>query len=595
MLVKSFIPDVLQHYLDANMRLSSAYCKYNPSIPEYLHNRPPHFLKCCLENRYASAIYKQDDIPPVNLKKGTFNVKSESNVGKKHFIDFREPSCTCNIWHTTHFPCKHFFAVFSFYDEWDFESLPEDYRNSVFITLNNEPLALPQDTTPEELEEANTSSWSTIKRDVVLQKSLSSDNKKYIHDIPHEEKVKFETTSNKSSKRLRKILQEQLGQIHSMTFLIDNETTLQEAVQKAESLKQFLEQNFPTENGLPLRLSPVKKKLKVTETKYHQIFHKALPPRRRKTKKSTPFTIDLTNVGDEMAQVSTNVQNQENEKRNSSSVDVSAEHKANPLDCLLNASLNGIKLGDQMLELGPNKVTLQDLWTLIPPNEMTKYAATLIENKTVAPGWLSDTVINAFLWKLSCEYPGVLPAESYVCQLVQRGSSTRQLWADQNFMAIDTIIFPLNRSGSHWTLLVIDKQKEMVYYLDPMEGHVEEVISEATRVELSQFIKSICALVDLKSGWNTSTWSIIQPSHYVQEDGFNCGIIICLFAEYLSQNLDINAKFDMRKVRQHMTSTIMGSCYDDIYERNSLVCKICKMVKTGRDVIHVGSTFMQVV
>lgn len=45
-----------------------------------------------------------------------------------------------------------------------------------------------------------------------------------------------------------------------------------------------------------------------------------------------------------------------------------------------------------MLEFGPSKVTLQDLWTLIPPNEMTKYAATLIENKTVAPGWLSDTV-----------------------------------------------------------------------------------------------------------------------------------------------------------------------------------------------------------
>ncbi|XP_046847127.1 uncharacterized protein LOC124440740 [Xenia sp. Carnegie-2017] len=241
-----------------------------------------------------------------------------------------------------------------------------------------------------------------------------------------------------------------------------------------------------------------------------------------------------------------------------------------------------------MLEFGPNKVTLQDLWTLIPPNEITKYAATLIENKTVAPGWLSDTVINAFLWKLSCEYPGVLPAESYVCQLVQRGYSTCRLWADQNFMAIDKIIFPLNMSGNHWTLLVIDKQKEMVYYLDPMEGHVEEVISEATRVELSQFIKSICALVDLKSGWSTSTWPIIQPSHYVQEDGFNCGIIICLFAEYLSQNLDINAKFDMRKVRQHVTSTIMGSCYDDIYERNNLVCKICK-IDDGEDWLECNS------
>ena len=52
---------------------------------------------------------------------------------------------------------------------------------------------------------------------------------------------------------------------------------------------------------------------------------------------------------------------------------------------LLKASLNGIELGDQILEFRPNKAILQDIWTLIPPNEITKYAATLIENKTVAP------------------------------------------------------------------------------------------------------------------------------------------------------------------------------------------------------------------
>lgn len=47
------------------------------------------------------------------------------------------PSCTCEAWLKTHFPCKHFFAVFNAYEEWDFSRLPYTYLNNVFIALDN--------------------------------------------------------------------------------------------------------------------------------------------------------------------------------------------------------------------------------------------------------------------------------------------------------------------------------------------------------------------------------------------------------------------------------------------------------------------------
>ena len=44
------------------------------------------------------------------------------------------------MWQKSQYPCKHFFAVFKGYREWDFNVLPEDYKTSVFITLDTEYL-----------------------------------------------------------------------------------------------------------------------------------------------------------------------------------------------------------------------------------------------------------------------------------------------------------------------------------------------------------------------------------------------------------------------------------------------------------------------
>ena len=105
-------------------------------VPLYLYNRPPQFVKHCLKRYFQAGEYQDGDVSPVNVQKGEFHVKSSSKSNQKHLIQLRIPTCTCAAWQKSQHPCKHFFAVFLAYQEWDFSSLPEDYKNSVFITLD---------------------------------------------------------------------------------------------------------------------------------------------------------------------------------------------------------------------------------------------------------------------------------------------------------------------------------------------------------------------------------------------------------------------------------------------------------------------------
>ena len=67
-------------------------------------------------------------------------MKSSSRSKQKHLVQLKIPSCTWEGWQKSQYPCKHFFAVFKGYREWDFNALPEDYKTSVFITLETEYL-----------------------------------------------------------------------------------------------------------------------------------------------------------------------------------------------------------------------------------------------------------------------------------------------------------------------------------------------------------------------------------------------------------------------------------------------------------------------
>ncbi len=75
MLVESFLPDSYQHYMDSNFKQSSAYRRYNESVPYYLRNCPSHFIKHCMKSSFAAREFRDKDVECINNNDGKFCVR----------------------------------------------------------------------------------------------------------------------------------------------------------------------------------------------------------------------------------------------------------------------------------------------------------------------------------------------------------------------------------------------------------------------------------------------------------------------------------------------------------------------------------------
>jgi hypothetical protein len=290
-IVESFIPDSYQQYMQSNLMYSSSYRRYNQNVPAYLRDRPPQFVKHCLKSRYAAAEYQCSDISTVNFQKGEFNVRSKTNPKEKHLVNLTTPECSCQAWKKTQYPCKHFFAIFSANVEWSFNSLPVTYKNSVFITLDNEHIKINNGNA-----DANILDRGNIKDDkeVDLLKNLYSSPPLSSDSNPKESNspsLSEENPPHQDNTKLRKVLHEKLDALKNLSFLIDTEDDLQMAIEAIEDIHHKLSTSCPKQNGIPLRSSPVKKKLKINKTEYHQVFHKSLPKRKKWKRRSSQVKI----------------------------------------------------------------------------------------------------------------------------------------------------------------------------------------------------------------------------------------------------------------------------------------------------------------
>ena len=300
MIVESFIPDSYQHYLDTNLQLSGSYREFKRDIPEYLHNRPPHFVRHCLRSQFEATEFAENDVKCVNFEKGEFLVRSSTNSTKLYAVKLSEPSCKCDSWRKTHFPCKHIFAVFNCFEEWNFHSLPHSYRNSVFITLDtghfdqlspeapSEPCTVDEgdDCSSEGIEETTIPSLSSDEDETTAKSDTTSSQPQHVGN---------KQPSKSNNTKLRKRLQERIDVLRSATFVVDDSAVLENALAMVQALLKELQESSSVENGLPLRQSPAKKKLKITQVEYHKVKHTTLPARRRhkKRRKDRGVVVDL--------------------------------------------------------------------------------------------------------------------------------------------------------------------------------------------------------------------------------------------------------------------------------------------------------------
>ena len=290
MIVCSFLPDSYQTYLSANLRLSGSYRKYNAIVPDYLQNRPPNFVKHCLKSKFTAQEIQENDITCLNDHQGKFLVKSSGNKKLCYQVQFSVPSCTCESWRQSTFPCKHFFVVFKFFSKWQFSSLPLAYQKSVFITLDTDGLLINSPTT-----NANSlpSSKNTEDPPTILDTTpeRSTPESQTPQSLP-------ESTANNSTPsvepatlaKLKRQLQDKISELKNVSFLVEDLEMLQTAITVVDNLQVALRATCPRVDGLFLRTSPEKKKLKITSTYHHKVFHKKLSLRKKRKNKMVSET-----------------------------------------------------------------------------------------------------------------------------------------------------------------------------------------------------------------------------------------------------------------------------------------------------------------
>lgn len=137
LMVDDVFPDLLKKYVQMNSALHSNYKLYNEEIPAFLQNRPRKFIEHVYQ-RYATArsVYSLNSI---FFEGDKVKVRSETNPLEFHEVNFVKPFCSCEDFWRFRLPCKHFCAVFLYLPQvLSFKDLPIEYRNSPYITINQD-------------------------------------------------------------------------------------------------------------------------------------------------------------------------------------------------------------------------------------------------------------------------------------------------------------------------------------------------------------------------------------------------------------------------------------------------------------------------
>ncbi|KAL1465935.1 hypothetical protein MTO96_043041 [Rhipicephalus appendiculatus] len=91
--------------------------------------------KHIMERLTRASDYRSEDVE-VGGEGGTFRVRSVTQGGGFHEVNFSDPSCTCFDFKSK-LSCKHFAAVFLLVDGWGFSRLPVEYREGPNMTAHS--------------------------------------------------------------------------------------------------------------------------------------------------------------------------------------------------------------------------------------------------------------------------------------------------------------------------------------------------------------------------------------------------------------------------------------------------------------------------
>ena len=149
------------------------------------------------------------------------------------------PSCQCEAWKRTLLPCKHLVAVFENFEEFGWNSLPAIYTSSPYFNLDYDVIdSVPSDKSNGEVVADEV--YSITDDDVIMS------------ELP----VKRYAKRTKASS-----CREVLGQIKSLTYVVNDIEVLDTLEDQLKSLLELLEKNAPNDNGIVMEPQQVKRNI----------------------------------------------------------------------------------------------------------------------------------------------------------------------------------------------------------------------------------------------------------------------------------------------------------------------------------------------
>lgn len=172
--------------------------------------------------------------------------------------------------------------------------------------------------------------------------------------------------------------------------------------------------------------------------------------------------------------------------------------------------------------------------------------------------WLNDEVIN-FYMELLCErsrenerLPKVHAMNTFFLKrLTEAGYSGVRRWTRKvDIFAFDVIPIPVHK-GVHWCMAIIHMKNQTITYYDSM-GSPDNAVLRALANYLQEESRD-----KKKCEFDMSGWKLINaPDIPQQENGSDCGVFSCMFAEFVTRNRPL--KFS----QEHMEYFRMRMVYE---------------------------------
>jgi len=165
--------------------------------------------------------------------------------------------------------------------------------------------------------------------------------------------------------------------------------------------------------------------------------------------------------------------------------------------------------------------------------------------------WLGDEVINIFLSILQVRHNSIydhittryklhtynsfffsklLQDNKYNYNNVRNSSRTAP---NRNLFSLNKLIIPIHANGNHWTLILINFESKYIEYFDSLGDDGTTYINATYQYIQDEHLKMFHHTLPAQNTWRLITCRGATPQ---QNNNYDCGVFVCLFAEALTRN-----------------------------------------------------------